>query len=289
MLRDNSRPHYLPHLDSAAVLQMGLAPLGESPWIETDTHLGDYYRHKLQQREQYGTRVFRTTRESLPAQLELAAALRAHLCGEQGELYRVEGGELVCPFAGIRTPLQSDEPLWTCSLWVADDLVIMQEASDGYRLTAASLCCASHWRLEEKFDRPLRRIHDPIPGFHRVLSPRVDRVFNHLRPEHPVVRYNWAVQAGDSLNARTEQVEPVRPDTPLYYRTERQSLVRLPRTGAIAFTIRVYLHPLATLTEIGGALPALIGAIDLMPPALRAYKGFDRLEPALARYRERYR
>ena len=33
----------------------------------------------------------------------------------------------------------------------------------------------------------------------------------------------------------------------------------------------------------------LFAAIDKAPPALGAYKGFDRLEVALARYRQRYR
>jgi hypothetical protein len=289
MLPDTRTPRYLPHLHNPEVLQMGLSPLGEAAWIETDDGLGNFHRHKLRQRERYGDRVCRATAASLPARRELAAALLAHLRDDQGDYYRVEGDALVCPFAGIRTPLESDEPLWNCSLWVADDLVIMEEGRDGYRLTAASLCSPSHWRLEEKFNRPLREIHDPIPGFHRALTPRIDRLFNHLRPEHPVVRYNWAVQAGDRLNERMEAPQEILADSPLYYRTERQSLMRLPRSTAIAFTIRVYLHPLERLAEFEGALPALFAAIDNTPPALGAYKGFDRLEVALARYRQRYR
>jgi hypothetical protein len=285
MLLDNSKPRYVPHLRHPEVLQMGLSPLGEAAWIETDDQLGDYHRHKLRQRARHGDRVCRATGGSMPARRELATALREHLCRDQARHFRVENDELVCSFAGIRTPLKGDEPLWNCSLWVADDLVIMEQAEDGYRLTAASLCSPSHWRLEDKFERPLREIHDPIPGFHRELTPRIDRFFHHLRPEHPVVRYNWAVQVGDRLNERMEEPEEISADSPLYYRTERQSLVRLPRSGAIAFTIRVYLHPLEMLAACEGALPALFAAIDATPPALRAYKGFDRLDVALARYR----
>jgi hypothetical protein len=161
----------------------------------------------------------------------------------------------------------------------------MERAEDQYLLTAASLCSPSHWYLAEKFGRPMREIHDPIPGFHPALSSKIDRFFEHLRPDHPVVRFNWAVQAGDSLSQLPHEAPDVHCDTPLFYRSERQSLVRLPQTGAIAFTIRVYLHPLAMLANAASALPALFAAIDNTPQALRAYKGFDQLAPALEQYR----
>ncbi|MCP5165310.1 MAG: DUF3445 domain-containing protein, partial [Pseudomonadales bacterium] len=177
--------------------------------------------------------------------------------------------------------------LWNCSLWVADDLVIMEKLHGEYCLTAASLCSPSHWRLADKFECPMREIHDPIPGFHQVLTPRIDRFFEHLKPQHPVTRSNWALQDNALLNPPVDSHEAVDATTALYYRSERQSLVRLPRSGAIAFTIRVYLHPLASLQAIPGALPALFAAIDLMPPALARYKGVDRLAPALAVWRER--
>ncbi len=286
VLFDNYRPRYLPHLDNPQVLHMGLSPLGDALWIETDGDLPRYHRHKLLQRERLGEKVYSATPHSLAAQVELAELLQHHLVTDQASHFRVESDELHCDFAAICTPLASREPLWTSSLWVADDLVIMQELNGQYRLTAASLCSPSHWRLEEKFDRPLREIHDPIPGFHQALTPRIDRFFGHLRPEHPVVRSNWALQAHNALNQRPEVEREITENSPLYYRTERQSLVRLPRTGAIAFTIRVYLHPLDLLAAIEGALPALFRAIDATPPPLHAYKGFDRLAPALARYRE---
>lgn len=285
MLFDNAYPRYLPHLDHPEVLQMGLSPLGESPWIETDNDIGDYHRHKIEQRRRLGDGVYRARPDSLPAQRELAEMLSRHLCDDQGAQYRMEGSGMHCVPGGFSTPLDSPEPLWNCSLWVADDLVLMTEIEGKYRLAAASLCSPSHWRLRDKFDRPLREIHDPIPDFHRVLTPRIDRFFDHLKPEHPVVRYNWSLQGDDRLNQGVDLKEAITPDTRLYYRSERQSLARLPRTGAVAFTIRVYLHRLESLARVPGALPALFSAIDSAPPALARYKGFDLYAPALASYR----
>ncbi len=286
MLFDNSRPRHLPHLTHPDILQMGLSPLGTGLWIETDNELGHYHRHKLDQRARHGDRVYRASPDSQPAQRELARLLLRHLVEDQDGLYRIEDARLRCIPGDFAEPLDAAEPLWNCSLWVADDLVIMAPRADTYVLTAASLCSPSHWRLADKFERPIREIHDPIPGFHPALSPGIDRFFAHLRVAHPVVRGNWGVQVGDRLDRHPDEAEaPVDPGAPLFYRCERQSLLRLPETGAIAFTIRVYLHPLAQLREFPDALPALFAAIDATPPALARYKGFDALAPALARYR----
>ena len=37
---------------------MGLSPLADGPWIETDEDLPRYHRHKLQQREKLADRVY---------------------------------------------------------------------------------------------------------------------------------------------------------------------------------------------------------------------------------------
>lgn len=285
MLLDNSSPRYLPHLHHPDVLLMGLNPLGKAPWIETDRDIGRYHRHKLQQRAQRGENVYYGDEDSLAAQRELAAMLTGHLLQDHPDCYRRRGDTLECSAGDFRVDLSAEPPLWTVSLAVADDLVIMEQRSDQYHLTAASLCSPSHWLLMEKAGRPIREIHDPIPGFHRQLSAKIDRFFDHLRPQHPVVRYNWSLQADDAL-AQLPGAPPTLSDaSPLYYRVERQVLLRLPRSGGIAFSIRVYLHPLAMLAQTDGALPALIAAIEATPPQLSRYKGFDLVQAALAKYR----
>ena len=175
MLWDNRLPRYLPHLSQPDILEMGLCPLADTPWIETDQDWLRYHRHKREQRERLGPRVYRAAPGSRDAQRELAGLLLAHLTGEQGDLYRIEDDELVFLEAQRRMPLDSTEPLWNCSLWIADDLVIMQPLGGTYHLTAASLCSASGWRLEDKFGRPIAEIHAPIPGFTRELTPAVER------------------------------------------------------------------------------------------------------------------
>jgi hypothetical protein len=155
MVFDNDYPRYLPHLTHPGVLQMGLSPLRESRWIETDNHLHKYRQHKLRTREQLGDRVYRATTESRPAQQELADVLLQHLVKEQPENYQLKRNRLHCIPGDFVSVIDARETLWNCSLWIADDLVIMENLDGRYYLTAASLCSPSHWRLEEKFQRPL--------------------------------------------------------------------------------------------------------------------------------------
>ena len=285
MIYSNKEPRYLPHLKHPGVLQMGLSPMQAGAWIETDDSLPLYIQHKRSMRKLHGDRVYRAEQASLPAQLELGANLRAHLLDTEDGVYFTRGNKLCCSMVDDSGTDDGAEALWASSLWVADDLVLMEERKGKYCLTAASLCSPSHWHLEEKFGRPMQEIHDPIPGFHRELTPSIDRFFAHLKPSHPVVRFNWSLQAGYKLAQFPDCEPPVNLETELYYRCERQSLVRLPTTGAIAFTIRVYLHPLALLTKTSGAMAALFSAIDNTPEPLAHYKGYDSLAIPLTKYR----
>jgi hypothetical protein len=290
VILDDSAPRYLPHCTRPELLAMGLSPLARGSWIEVDTSLGRFHAHKQALGAGDRSAVYRWLPESLPAQEELAEQLLRHLLEAHGDAYRRDGDVMHCTAAGFSVPWPPApaDPLWTLSLLVAEDLVIMESGEGGYRLTAASLCSPSHWRLGEKIGRPLREIHDPIPGIHEDLSPRIDRFFDHLRPEHPVERYNWTLQADAELfhdgRAEAPPEDTAGAEKTLYYRVERQTLVRLPHTGAVVFTIRVFLHPLEALAAYPGALAALGSAVDAAPPALARYKGFGRLRAALARY-----
>ena len=263
------------------MLAMGLARLDAARWIEPDSGMACYYRNKLKQRALLGSKVFAALPESVPAQVEFRALLLRHLTTDHGADYRREGRDLVLPELGLRWSLESDEPLWHAGLWIQDDICLLQDSPEGYRLTAAGLCAASFWRLEEKLGKPLQGIHAPVPGFARKLAPQVDRFFAHIKSEYPVWRANWSVVASADLNQRSDYPTDVRAATPLYLRVERQALRRLPETGAVVFSIRVYVHPLRQLRGQEAVWRGLSRAIQALSPAQRRYKGVDRVQPAL--------
>ncbi|KAG8733461.1 hypothetical protein FRC11_006101 [Ceratobasidium sp. 423] len=57
------------------------------------------------------------------------------------------------------------------------------------------------------------------------------------------------------------------------FRTERQSLRRLPRSGAIVFTVRTYIEPITKLADEPGVPGRMADAIRSWPPDVAEYKG----------------
>lgn len=75
----------------------------------------------------------------------------------------------------------------------------------------------------------------------------------------------------------------VTPDT-LRFRTERQTLRRLPRTGAVVFGIRTYVVPVTELAEEPGVPGRMASALRSWPDDVAGYKGKDLYENALLEY-----
>ncbi len=115
------------------------------------------------------------------------------------------------------------------------------------------------------------------------------RMFDALRPEVPMIRWNWSLY-GDSRLFHPDVSGPDKPRfgagdraDPVHLRIERQTLRKLPETGAIVFTIRISLVDLDTFAGMLDA-KTLAEQLHAQLPALTAeqldYKG-------LARERER--
>jgi hypothetical protein len=167
--------------------------------------------------------------------------------------------------------------------------VVMQSDDQGkYRLVAASVCSPSDWRLEEKLGATMAEVHGPIPRLNDEIGDQIDRFFTRLPTDRLIQRFNWSLMPHPDLMSRDEwQVDPA--SDRLWYRAERQSLRRLPRSGAIAFTIRVHICELTALLPIEGALESLWSAVEATPDDLRHYKGLDMLAPVIASWRRKNR
>ncbi len=283
MLASNKRPRYFPFQQNSRWLAMGLTRLEPDSWIEPDQDLPAYYHNKLQQRAKLGDAVYAALPESRPAQRELHGLLLAHLLQDHSSVYQRDGEVLSAPLCQLRWNLGGEASLWLASLWVQDDICLLQQSSTGYRLTAASLCAASFWRLEDKLGLPIDQVHAPVPGYQQGLAPKLDRFFKRLEVERPVWRSNWSVVAATDLNQRHERLVEANADEPLYLRVERQSLRRLPQSQAVVFTIRVYVHPLSHVLEQPDLRVGLARAVQQLSPQQRRYKGLDALLSPLRR------
>lgn len=143
------------------------------------------------------------------------------------------------------------------SHWEDMCLLTRREGEAAYRLTGGAVAFPTDWRLEEKIGRPLTGVHEPIHGYREQLSAGVDNFMNGLAPHTVFGRANWFIVASDALRYLPEDppqdrfahVTAANAGETLIVRSERQTLRRLPETGAIVFTIGVYLAPLGSLSD----------------------------------------
>lgn len=128
-----------------------------------------------------------------------------------------------------------------------EDLCILQPDGDAYVLTGAAVAFPTDWRIDEKMGRPLAAIHAPIHGYADQLGAGVDHLFRTLAGGPIFGRANWFVVASDAWRYlptddpadRFAHVTAANAGRTLFVRCERQTLRRLPVTGAMLFTIGI--------------------------------------------------
>lgn len=186
----------------------------------------------------------------LPAGRAAADELYALVLGklETDGGYKPDASSMLRP-DGVRVELRPDAPLATLGRLVQADLCLMQDGAGEHVLTGAVLCFPASWTLAQKIGKPLTGIHGPVAVYDGGMARRVQRLFDAVRVESPLMRFNALVYDDPTLHQpRLEGVERPRPVERLYLRSERQCLVRLPQTGAVLFAIHTRLVRMATLT-----------------------------------------
>lgn len=138
-----------------------------------------------------------------------------------------------------------------------EDLCLLQpDAAGTYRLTAGAVGFSTDWRLADKMGLPLAAAHAPIHGYAEQLSSGVGHFFRTI-PTGPIFgRANWFVvptgawryMPADDPAQRFAHVTADNAGSTLFVRCERQTLRRLPQTGAMLFTIGVSVAPLGSLS-----------------------------------------
>lgn len=280
-------------------LRMGLRNRAAEDWLERpplrDARI-DERRRLLAER--HGD-VFRALPGSEAAGAEAFRLVAAAACGgppgrfvrEAGAVLDRATGERLDPDASPRHPLDLAGRL------AAEDLCLMEraEGEEAYRLTAASLCFPTRWRLADKIGRPLRAIHAPVPGFEAALAGPVERVFARLEPGRIVGRLNWSVTddpalfqpSGHGRTGRDPSITPANAGGRLWLRTERQTLRRLPETGAVLFTIHVGVTGLDAAADDRRTARDLAATLRSMPAEDLAYKSLAPFLDALLAYLDR--
>lgn len=246
---------YRPYADGAKPFSIGLGLLDAARWIEPDERLAAELDQKERLLVEARERVVAAEPETRQAQAEVRDALVAHLLDAYPHIYRVPSGqgdrEIEITPAARRVGLDDDLPLVAAARLIQDDLCLMRHGAAGWRLAAAVLTAPSSWALAEHFGKPLGDIHASVPGFTETMLAKVERIFDHLPVDKPVWRLNWSLYDDDVLfhpetkPGRRWSGSDGRLGESIFVRVERQTLRRMPVSGDILFTIRVYVDPVA--------------------------------------------
>lgn len=283
-------PTHTPYDGSSTPFTIGLRQLDLATWLEVDRHYEAYLAQKRALVARDRDAVFRAEPETQAAQEEVFGLVRDHLIGGFPSVFPGTRQWEAALAALDRVGSEAHPPLLAASLLVQEDLVLMRRGPDGWRLAAASLCFPSSWSLAEKFGRPLDAIHAPVPGFGPDTRPAglIARMFDNLRLDRPVERMNWSLQTDPELHKpmssrqRGERAEgwAMRfgdaPAEKAFIRVERQTLRKLPASGDVLFTIRIFVDPMAALArhpqraELARSFAAQLAAMDADQ---LAYKG----------------
>ena len=205
------------------------------------------------------------------ARAEVLAVLAELLPRRYPAWFAREGGRLSNHLTGEAWDLAAPahDPLELAGRLVQEDLCVIDTSGPAPVLAAAILCAPSRWVLAEKIGRPLAAVHGAVPLYAERLAAPVDRFVGALRPGKLAERLNWSVvddgalfqTAGKFRSGHNASITPGNAPDRLFVRVERQTLMRLPQSGAVLFAIRVHSYPLARVLAVPGAAVGLAAAV----------------------------
>ena len=247
-------------------VRMGLAPIEPAEWLvrtcDHDARLAE--KRALFDREParvYGSDERPATRAAVD---ELCELLGEYLTSRTG--WTVDA---------------SLPPLVNAAFNVDEDLCVLLPEQEDHRLVAAAVFAPSYWRLAEKLGEPLQRVHAPVVQLEERIGARIRQLLARLDPARVLMRGNWHVHTGAerfhpaSDDWSRAQFDESNVGERLFVRTERQTLRKLPQSGAVVFTILVHVHRLDELAADRVLVEDLLNAFENMPEIERAERHFD--------------
>lgn len=296
---------YRPFRHGPYHITMGLRNMNWDEWIELDNHYLKFHDDKARRIIERGGKCSHTDPAAFDGAIELLEEFCGYLPERYPTLYKrtpVGMDNLVTgeSFNIMERPLIED-PMQMAARMVQDDLAIMFEKEDGqYYLLAGSILLAGFWKLEDKLGMPLSQIHysGDVPGYKDKLEKGMTNFFKRVQPNGPVQRNNYFIQVDDSLPWSSSigdedgaegtvgwfTAEKNKAISHHYFRSERQTLRRLPRSGGVVFTIRTYFHPITEIAEEPYVPGRLASAVRSWGDDVSKYKGKERYQEVLLEY-----
>ncbi|KAJ9259875.1 hypothetical protein DTO195F2_4752 [Paecilomyces variotii] len=297
---------YRPFRHGPNFITMGIRKMDWNEWIEMDSYFKWYHDMKVSELENDLDAHIKYVDNAVTrdACFEVLEELTQYLCHRYPSIFQLKEKILHNVLTGEKFSWPAATPtdaLTTAAKLIQDDIVLMVENDDGqYHLDAGAVCLPGFWRLKEKFRMSLDTLHleAGVPHYEQKLQKAMNRFFKNLTPEKPVTRNNYFIQLDDGLHwshrmgnqdgdeiaswATSDSSDLTVEE--LHFRSERQTLRRLPRSNALLFTVRTYFEPITTIAQEPHVPGRLAEAIRAWNDVVSAYKGKEKWEHIILPY-----
>jgi hypothetical protein len=260
---------------------VGLKPVDEGDWLvfgpDADAQLAERAHLLAHERA--------TVLQVLPTAEEACRELLGVVADDLARHHPARVTPALRAAAADPARLSGAEALAAAGAAVPEDLALLS-ARPPVLLEAGCVCFPSRWSLAEKVGRGSDAIHAPVPAFGGVAS-ATNAALERLPAGRVVSRVNWTMHDSDHLfcpgpvPGRTDHtLEGVIDAT--WFRMERQTLRRLPWTGAVCFTLRTLLIPIRALIADPERHRAVAATVRTLPRETAVYKGMGSFVDLLA-------
>ena len=179
------------------------------------------------------------------------------------------------------------------------DFSLQDERDGSLWMDAGMVTTQADWSLDFDLGMNFMEWHAPVPLAHeKQVFDRALKFLLQLQHGSPVRRFNWTMTVNPLLDTAPETYPKWGPTRTaltqanmgdkMHLRVELQALFRLPRSNAIAFSIRAYLGKFEELVSVPKWGRRLHRVVRDLHPDLAAYKGFLRNRPAMVEWLARY-
>lgn len=251
----------LPRARGGGPLKIGLAVLSETEWLQPEPDLT----------------LRNAAFDAHPESVQLTP--EAEVPGEELAALRGVGG-------GLEGAARS--------AWEDMCLLTRRPGESAYRLVGAAVAFPTDWRIADKLGHPMIALHTPIHGYAEQIGGPVDQFMAKLKPGRIYGRCNWFVSPTSDLRWLAKgppedqfaHVTAENAGETLFIRSERQTLRKLPETGAIVFTIGIYLAPLGSLSPDN--IARMAESLTTIPEPEAKRRGAAHFAPQLQAYAARH-
>lgn len=178
------------------------------------------------------------------------------------------------------------EPFEFVGRQVQGDWIILDQRDDDLFADMGIVTSQADWSMAFDAGMSFKEWHGPVPQANEIgIFDRALKYLLHLQYGSPVRRLNWTMTINPRLDTSPENYPLWGPDnasvTPenvadkVHLRVELQALFRLPRSNAIAFSVRGYLISLRDLATYPRWAKRLHRVLKQLHPDLSEYKGLD--------------